>query len=89
MSKEEALGLAAQAWCKKGTSHIPMIPALAEAFADILLSALAERDAEVQRLQKAMMNIRNNAIMVMATCDLWANNEARIGIILKESEVKG
>lgn len=54
-----------------------------------LEAALAERDAEVQRMRKALQNIRNNAIMVMATCDLWANNEARIGIILKESEVKG
>ena len=55
-----------------------------------LEAALAERDAEVQRMRKALQNIRNNAIMINATCcDLGANNEARILIIIKESEVKG
>lgn len=46
MNKEEALRLAAQAWCREETKHIPMIPALAEAFAGILLSELAERNDE-------------------------------------------
>lgn len=39
MTKELARQKAAQAWCKDTTSHVGMIPELAEAFAEILQEA--------------------------------------------------
>lgn len=37
MNKEQALELAAQAWCTPMTAHLAMQPEIAEAFAVILL----------------------------------------------------
>ena len=36
MTKDEALQLAAQAWCKPETEHLDIIPELADAFAQII-----------------------------------------------------
>lgn len=46
MTREEALMLAAQAWCKPKTSGKEVDANLAEVFADIILYVLSERDKE-------------------------------------------
>jgi len=53
MDRKTALGLAAQAWCTKETSGMILIPELAEAFADILLSELSRLNTQLAEARVA------------------------------------
>ena len=57
MTKEEARGLAAQAWCTEKTSHIIMEPEIAEAFSEILLKENTRLKAALEVAKKGLVLI--------------------------------